>query len=79
MQGTSQESSTKDSLGCTVRDGSPNDLQHWNTERDRSNAVSLVLDLLLEALLVAIYKLLKFGLQQLSKMFLALLQCVCNT
>ena len=51
----------------------PNDLQHWDSKGHCSNSVSLVLNLLLEAFLVSVYKLLQLSLQQLSKMLLTLL------
>ena len=52
----------------------PDDLQHWDSKGHCSNAVSLVLDLLLEAFFVSIYKLLQLSLQCLSKMLFTLLQ-----
>lgn len=52
---------------------SPNDLQHGHTKRHSCNAVSFILDLLPEAFFVAIDKLLKFCLHEISQMGLTLL------
>ena len=59
--------------GIALFRSSPNDLQHGHTKRNSCNAVSLILNLLLEALFVTINKFLKFCLHDVSQMGLTLL------
>ena len=60
-------------LGSAKHRNVPNDLQHRDAKGNSCYAVSLILDLLPESFLVAINKLLKLCLHELSQVGLTLL------